>query len=154
MYQQLTAVVATLLMSLPAWAQDRPPSPGPGAHGPGWHHGMRGGWEGPDMMGCAGMMMGWDGNPANLTSDQRNKIYAIQRELRNKQFALMDKMHDTMAATRYYTGGKFDEQSARGAYEGIEKLHRQMFENMLDARKRMDGVLTPQQRQQLSQPNQ
>jgi Spy/CpxP family protein refolding chaperone len=120
-------------------------------------HGM-GGWG---MMDGSGMMGGWGGGMMgpgwgglDLSKDQRNKIYAIHRDLREKQFALMDRMHDSMQSVSFYKDGKFDEQAARNAYAAAEKTHRQMFENMLDAQKRVDALLTPQQRQQLSQANQ
>jgi Spy/CpxP family protein refolding chaperone len=58
-----------------------------------------------------------------------------------------------MQSVTFYRGGKFDEQAARNAYAEAEKVHRQMFENMLDAQKQVDAVLTPQQREQLSQAN-
>jgi len=54
-----------------------------------------------------------------------------------------------METVNIYRGGKFDEQAARKAYDTMEKTHRQMFENSLDAQKRIDALLTPQQRQQL-----
>jgi Spy/CpxP family protein refolding chaperone len=99
-------------------------------------------------------MMGADYNALNLTKDQRNKIYAIHRDLRGKQFAQMDRMHDSMQSAMVYRDGKFDEQAARNAYASAEKIHRQMFDNMFDAQKQVDALLTPQQRQQLSQAGQ
>lgn len=39
-------------------------------------------------------------------------------------------------------------------YATAEKIDRQMFDNMLDAQKRIDALLTPQQRQQLGQAGQ
>jgi Spy/CpxP family protein refolding chaperone len=112
--------------------------------------GMMGGPYG--MMGGGYGMMGFGalGRLPDLTADQRGKINAIQRELRDKQFALMDQMHDQMLAGRYYRNGQFDEQAVRRNYDVAEKLHRQMFENALDAQKRVDALLTPQQRQQLA----
>jgi Spy/CpxP family protein refolding chaperone len=114
-----------------------------------------------DGMGSMGMMGGWGGGmmgrgfgSLDLSKDQRNKLYAIHRDLREKQFALMDRMHDTMESVSFYRNGSFDEQAARNAYADAEKIHRQMFENMLDAQKRADALLTPQQRQQLSQASQ
>lgn len=121
----------------------------------GWNHGAM--MDGGGMMGGWGMggwgpgMMGAGYGNLDLTKAQSDKIYAIHRNLREKQFALMDRMHDTMQSTAFYRDGKFDEQAARNAYAAAEKVHRQMFENMLDAQKQVDGVLTPQQRQQLSQ---
>jgi Spy/CpxP family protein refolding chaperone len=175
MKNRLTAVslAAVLLSSLwlqaPASArQNSSPERRGAAPTAGWHHGaMMGGWGtgGWGMMGGWGMTDGWGmggwgpgmmgagyGNlDLNLTKAQSDKIYAIHRNLREKQFALMDRMHDTMQSSAFYRDGKFDEQAARNAYAAAEKVHRQMFENMLDAQKQVDGVLTPQQRQQLSQ---
>lgn len=45
-----------------------------------------------------------------------------------------------------YRDGPFDEQAARQSHDAMRK---QMFENALEARKRIDGVLTPRQREQL-----
>lgn len=163
MKSRLIAVgaAALLLPSLwfqtPAFAQ-----PGPaaarkgGAAMMGPHHGMTGTHHG--MMGGCGMMGGWgmgmmggEYSSLDLTKEQRNKIYAIHRECRDKQFALMDRMHDSMQSATFYRDGKFDEQAARNAHAEAEKIHRQMFENMLNAQKQVDALLTPQQRQQLSQ---
>ena len=130
--------------------------PGPAARGGpmmGWGHGM-GGWGGGMTCGWDGGMMGPGWGAIGLSKDQRNRIYAIHRDLREKQFALMDRMHDSMQSANFYRDGKFDEQAARNAYATAEKIHRQMFDNMLEAQKRADAVLTPQQRQQLSQAGQ
>lgn len=167
----LMALAAAAALSAPAWGQapatTQPratPTPPPGERGDraergergGWgpRGGMMGGWDGGMMMGggmMGGGMMGYGGweRLTDLTSDQRTKITTIRRELRTKQFALMDRMHDEMATVNTYRGGKFDEQAARKAYDAMEKAHRQMFENSLDAQKRIDALLTPQQRQQL-----
>jgi Spy/CpxP family protein refolding chaperone len=119
--------------------------------------GGMGGWG---MMGGGGMMGGWGHGmmgpgwgALDLSKDQRTRMYAIHRDLRQKQFALMDRMHDSMQSVSFYRDGKFDEQAARNAYAEAEKIHRQMFENMLNAQKQVDALLTPQQRQQLSQAN-
>lgn len=142
----------------PAFAQQGPPAGRQGGapsmgyhHGMAGHHGMggMGGWGGMGSWGPG--TMGADYGALGLTKDQRNKIYAIHKDLRGKQFALMDRMHDSMESVRYYRGGKFDEQAARNAYANAEKIHRDMFENMLNAQKQVDALLTPQQRQQLSQ---
>lgn len=136
----------------PAFAQQGPGTERRG--GPsmmGGQHGM-GGWG---AMGGWGLgMMGGEYGSLDLTKDQRNKIYAIHKGLRGKQFALMDRMHDSMQSVRYYRDGKFDEQASRNAYATAEKIHREMFENMLNAQKQVDALLTPQQRQQLSQASQ
>jgi Spy/CpxP family protein refolding chaperone len=136
----------------PAFAQQGPGMEHKGgAPMMGWQHGM-GGWG--EMGGCGPGMMGGEYGSLGLSRDQRNKIYAIHKDLRGKQFALMDRMHDSMQSVRHYRDGKFDEQAARNAYATAEKIHREMFENMLNAQKQADALLTPQQRQQLSQATQ
>lgn len=170
----LMALAAAAALSTPAWGQ-APATTQPGAtsapagppagrwgqrggHGPygpmmgeGGPGGMMGGWGGGMMGGWSGGMMGFGGweHLPDLTSDQRGKIAAIRRELRTKQFALMDKMHDDMWNVNMYRSGKFDEPAARKAFDAMEKTRRQMFDNALDANKRIDALLTPQQRQQL-----
>jgi Spy/CpxP family protein refolding chaperone len=125
------------------------PNPQPGNTPMGNHGHMGSGGQG--MMG-GGMMMGgfgWRDIP-DLTPDQRSKIEAIRGDLRNRQSTLMDQMHNQIHSTPYYRNGQFDEQAARRSYDETEKLRRQMFENALDAHKRVDALLTPAQRQQLA----
>jgi Spy/CpxP family protein refolding chaperone len=126
------------------------PQPGPqGGNAPMGNPGHMG-HGGQGMMG-GGMMGGFDWrNIPDLTPDQRSKIEAIRRDLRTRQFALMDQMHDQIHSTPYYRNGQFDEQVARRSYDETEKLRRQMFENALDAHKRVDALLTAAQRQQLA----
>lgn len=146
-------LLGSMLAHAPASAQPGPPNEQKGsAPMRGWHQGM-GGMGGWGMMNNWGMM-GPDWRALDLSAEQRKKIEAIRRELRDKQFALMDQMHDSMHSTSFYRGGSFDEQAARRAYQTVEKMHRQMFENMLDAQKRMDALLSPQQRQQLGRDKQ
>jgi Spy/CpxP family protein refolding chaperone len=136
-----------------AFAQPGTAAPPHGYHGgmsPG--HGMMGpGMGGDDMMGpgCGMMGQGWGRNIPGLTPDQRTKITSIRRDLRNKQLALTDQIHDQYQSASLYRNGQIDEQAARRTYDATEKLRRQMFENWLDAQKRMNAVLTPQQRDQL-----
>lgn len=113
---------------------------GPGAYGPGM--GM-----GPGMMGMGPGMMGGPGLPSNLSAEQRAKISEIQRELRKRQWPLMQEMHELM--WNEAEQGALDEQAQRRDFERHAALQKQMFESMLDARKRMEAVLTPQQRDEL-----
>lgn len=132
------------------------PGAGPGmmwgGGGPGYGYGsgpwMMGSGYGPmggGMMG-QGMMGVWGGGlPADLSAEQRTRIAEIQREARTRQWPLMQQMHELM----WNDGAPFDEQAQRRDYDRVASLHRQMFENMLESRKRIDAVLTPQQRDQL-----
>ncbi|WP_161993148.1 Spy/CpxP family protein refolding chaperone [Lacisediminimonas profundi] len=168
----LATLAASLFFTAAAWSQ---PASGPGGggygpgmmggHGPGMMGGygmgpgMMGGYGGgpwmmdgygSGMMGGFGMGPGWMGrNIPDLTTEQRNKITEIQKDLRQKQWTLMDKMHEQPQSQNLYKDGKFDEQAARKAYDTAAAFHKQMFENSLEARKRMDGVLTAQQREKL-----
>ncbi|WP_332826657.1 Spy/CpxP family protein refolding chaperone [Ramlibacter sp.] len=121
---------------------------GQGPYGPGY--GMMGpGFGGPGggmMGGMMGGWGGWGGLPADLNPEQQAQIAGIQRELRARQWPLMQQMHELM-----WAGGErsFDESAERRDYDRLAALHKQMFDNMLEARKRIDAVLTPQQREQL-----
>lgn len=118
------------------------PGYGPGNAGPG--HGMRPGYGmGPGMMG------GLRGLPPDLTPEQRKQIGEIQREQRSRQWPLMQQMHELMWGHDSTEPGAFDEQAQRRNYDRIAALRKQMFENQLEARKRIEAVLTPQQREQL-----
>ena len=109
-----------------------------------------GGMMGPGMMGGQGMggMMGGVG-ALNLTDDQRQKIGEIQQEVSRKHWDLMAKMHEQQYRMHELQSGKTDDAEARKAYAAMSDSHRQMFETMLDARKRMDAVLTKEQREKL-----
>jgi len=126
-----------------------PQGMGPGMMGPGMMgQGMMGqGMMGQGMMG--GGMMG--GYPAvKLTDEQRSKISAIERETSRKQWELMGKMHEQQFHMHdLFESGKTDDAAARKAYDEMSAAHKQMFQNMLEGRKRIDAVLTDEQRQQL-----
>ena len=122
------------------------------AGGPGAGHGA-----GMMMMGSSGMM----GGPAmireyflpDLTDAQRAELSAIQRDFSAQQWRLMQQMRQGMWSTRYArsTGTEFDEAGARKSFELAAGLQREMFENSIQARRRMDAVLTPEQRERLYQ---
>ena len=139
------AIVAAGLIAAAAATQVADAGPG---YGPGWGPGMMSpswGMTGPGMMGGPGMMArGWGVLPADLSAEQRTKIFEIQRDMRAKQWPLMQQLHESM-----WGSAAQDEQSERQAYDRMAALQKQMFENMLDARKRIDAVLTPQQRDEM-----
>ena len=86
----------------------------------------------------------------DLTSEQRAKIAEIRTEFGRKQEELMAQMQALRGRPGgVYRDGPFDEQAARQSHDTMTALRKQMFENALEARKRIDGVLTPQQREQL-----
>lgn len=123
-----------------------------GGYGPGYGMGpgMMGGYGpgygmGPGMMGGFGALYGLD-----LTEEQRTKITEIRREVFGKQWELMGKMHQQGGPMEQaYASGKFDEKAARKTFDAMTAVRKQMFENSLQAHKRIDALLTPQQREQL-----
>jgi Spy/CpxP family protein refolding chaperone len=121
---------------------------GPGMRGEGYGYGpgMMGGGYGMGL----GMMGGLGALPSGLSAEQRTRIGEVQQDLRRKQWALMQQMHE-IAWSRgdaSPSAAPLDEQAARKQYDAVAAVRKQMFENTLDARKRIDAVLTPQQRQE------
>lgn len=115
---------------------------------------MSGEGMGPGMMGggMGGMMAYGDRSlwALDLDQAQREKILAIQRELSRKRWDLMGRMHDQRYQLgQAYAAGKDDEAAERRAYQAMADAHKEMFEAALKARKDIDAVLTPAQREQL-----
>jgi Spy/CpxP family protein refolding chaperone len=166
MKRKLLAVAAGLLAaSALSYAQPMGPGMmgpgmmGPGMMGPGMMGpGMMGpGMMGPGMMGGYGMgpgMMGGFG-PAflyglDLTDEQQEKIAEVQQELDGMHWDLMGRMHRQGGPMgRAFGPGPLDEKAARKAYDEMAAAQKQMFEASLQARKRIDAILTPEQREQL-----
>lgn len=119
------AAIAVAAIAGTALAQGYGMGPGMmGDHMGGMGPGMMGGGMGPGMMGGGmgpGMMGGYGAGYAalDLSDEQRKQIDAIEEDTSRKQGELM----------------------------GV--MHKQMFELRLEARKRIDAVLTPEQRKQL-----
>jgi Spy/CpxP family protein refolding chaperone len=172
----MTAALSTAAWAQPAWG---PGMMGGYGYGPGYGMGpgMMGGYGygpgygmGPGMMGGygygpgygmgPGMMGGYGYGPGmmgfgalsalNLTDAQRAKIADIQHELSQKHWELMGKaFEERNKLLEQFESGKTDDQAARKSYQAMAEARRQMFESSLDARKRIDAVLTPEQREQL-----
>ena len=130
-----------------------------GGYGYGMGPGMMGGYGGygsgygmgPGMMGGYGGYgpRGYGyGYGLNLSDEQRSKIAAIQREDYEKRWKVMEKMHDQGGPMDLLWGAK-DDKEARKAYQEMADAQKEMFELNLQTRKRMDAVLTPEQREQL-----
>lgn len=145
--------VTGLFSTASVWSQ--PAGTAPYGCGPSMGPGMMGGAQG--QMGCdgSGMMGGYGPGRLgyeipDLTDEQRTKIMNIQKEFRQKQWTLMEKMHEqNFQSGRFYRDGRFDEQAARKSYEMTGNLQKQMFENYLETQKRTDSALTAQQLQKL-----
>ena len=118
---------------------------GPGMMGYGMGPGMMGGMMGPGMMGGANPYAALD-----LTDAQRAKIAEIQEQLWRKHWDLMGKMHEERYHMhRFMSGAAPDDAGTRKAYVAMADAHKQMFDATLDARKQIEAVLTPEQRDKL-----
>lgn len=127
--------------------------------GPGMMYGGGGYGMGMGMMGYGmgpGMMYGWGGGPGGFASGiglneaQQAKINTISDETRKSQWALMGAMLDQQAALRdQYVSPKHDEAAVAQSYKNFANLRQQMFDNMVSAQKRIDAVLTKEQREKL-----
>lgn len=132
---------------------------GPGMMGPGMMGGgmmgdgygmgpgMMGGYGmGPGMMG-GGMMGGPRGLP-DLTADQRAKIATIRDETRRRNWAVMGQLMDEQARLGdLYDAPKQDSDAISASYKKISELQRKMYESAADAHKRMEAVLTQEQKE-------
>lgn len=156
MKRGLIALASGLLLAVPALAQ--PYGMGPGMMGGSGGYGM-----GPGAMGGYGqngygmgpdMMWGGYGGDAfaglDLSAEQRQQIAKIQDEVNRAHWQLMSSMHQQ--GYHMYGGfgpGALDEAGARKAFDAMRATQQAMFELSLSARKRIDAVLTPAQREQL-----
>jgi Spy/CpxP family protein refolding chaperone len=118
-----------------------------GGYGPGMMGGRGGSPMGP------GMMWGYSRSAyagIDLTPDQRKKIAEIEDQASQAQWKLMGSMHQQgFQMHESFAPGGVDEATARKAFDSMSGTRKAMFELMLDASKRMDAVLTKEQRDQL-----
>jgi Spy/CpxP family protein refolding chaperone len=118
--------------------------------GPGMMGGYGGYGMGPGMMGGYGGYGGY-GYGVDLSAEQRAKIADIQQGTFRKQWELMDKMHEEGGPMyEAFGAGAYDEKAARKAFQQMTEAQKEMFELSLQTRKKIDAVLTPEQRQQMS----
>ncbi|WP_211955873.1 periplasmic heavy metal sensor [Cupriavidus numazuensis] len=139
--------------------------PGYGMMG-GYGMGMMGGYGmgmmdgygmGPGMMGGFGSghgvmgPFGWDRGPdLKLSPEQRTKINGIMDETRKAHWSMMGAMMDQHARLRdLYAAPSPDKIAIDDTYKAIGKLREQMYDSSVDARKRMESVLTKEQQQTL-----
>ncbi len=123
--------------------------------GPGMMGGYGGGCGmGPGMMGGygtgPGMMGPYWGSGIDLTEEQQAKINQIQDETRKTHWGLMSAMMDQQARLRdLYAAPKRDQAAIDQAYKTFGSLQQQMYNTSVDAQKRMEAVLTPEQQEKL-----
>jgi periplasmic protein CpxP/Spy len=132
--------------------------PGPG-YGPGYGPGMMGSY-GPGMMGGygpgygGGRGFGPGGGLAalNLSSEQSEKIAAIQEENRRKNWDAMGQMRaEQFKLRQMYNADKIDSNAVSEQQKKVDELRRQMLKSRVDARNQIAALLTPEQRKQFRQ---
>jgi Spy/CpxP family protein refolding chaperone len=117
-------------------------------------HGM-----GPNMMGGYGMGQGsMRGSPngalasLKLSADQQKKIADIRSTSSKAMWQLMGTMHEQDGHMQgMYGPGSVDEAGARKSFQTMTETRQAMFDLQLDTRKKIDSVLTKEQREQLAQ---
>lgn len=154
-----TLISAALVVAMTgSTAVAQPYGTGPGMLGGGGGYGMglgmMGGYGpggygmGPGMMGggyAAEALMGLD-----LSAEQRKQIAQIQEETAKSRWQLMGTMHSQESHMHGMFGaGPLDEAAARKAFDSMAATHKATFDLSLGARKRIDAILTPDQREQL-----
>jgi|GEM_PF-1158111 len=124
--------------------------------GPGMMGGNGGGYGmGPGMMmggyGMGpGMMGAYWGAGLDLSDEQQAKINHIQDETRKTHWGLMSAMMDQQAKLRdLYTAPKRDQAAIDQAYKAFGSLQQQMYNTSVDAQKRIEAILTPEQQEKL-----
>jgi Spy/CpxP family protein refolding chaperone len=143
-------------------AQERANPPGGGGAPYGGSGMMRGcdgdcmgaGMGGPGMMGgygdgCGLDHAGWDPG-LKLSHDQQTRINAIVDQSHKARWLLMGKMLDEQATLRdLYASPKRDQAAIDASYATMRDLHRQMYDASTDEHKRIDALLTREQRERL-----
>jgi len=133
--KRILALLAPLvLVGLGACSSNQPPSLAPGSAVPPMTSGA----------GKTTTMMGLGHLPGDLSAEQRAQVDEIALDLRDRQRALMRQMH-AYAAPQSGGASAPDEQAARSE---LARLHREMLENTIAARRRIEALLTPEQRQE------
>ena len=136
-----------------AFAQGPGYGPGPGmmggyGGGPGYGPGMMGGY-GP---GARGFGPGGGLAALNLSSEQREKIAAIQEENRKKNWDKMGQMRsEQFRLRRLYSAEKLDPAAIAEQQKKVDDLRRQMIQSRAESHNQVLSVLTPDQRKQFRQ---
>ena len=145
-----TTVLALTLTAIPPIANaDRDSSSwmGYGHMGYGMGYDM-----GPGMMGNGMMGYGSLGpiGMLDLKDDQVKQISKIQDDLGKKHRDLMQKVWDQQEQlSKLYNAEKRDEGAIKKSYAKLNDLHKEVFESRLDADKRIEALLTKEQKEQL-----
>ena len=138
---------------------------GPDAFGPATAphgYGMMGGYGGYGMMGgfghgawgmgpgAMGYGFGAWGDGLDLSQAQDKKIGEIQKALFDKQWPLMQAMHETMMKGAWAApGARLDVDAVMKRAKALSDIRLQMLRNRLESLQQFQAVLTPEQRKEL-----
>ena len=112
----------------------------------------RGPGYGPGMMGGGGYGPGGGIAALDLTPEQQQKVLAIQEENRRKNWDTMGKMRAEQFRLRsLYNADDVDAKAYAEQQRKLDDLRREMMVSRFETRKQIEGVLTPEQRQQFRQ---
>lgn len=110
---------------------------------------------GPGMQGGYGTAEEWGFGPVerlNLSNDQRQQVGRVEQDLWREHWNLQGRILDEEARLReLYGSGHPDPAQVGQVWSRIGDLHRQMGEAHARAFDQIQDVLTPAQRQQLSE---
>ncbi|WP_028232971.1 Spy/CpxP family protein refolding chaperone [Paraburkholderia mimosarum] len=115
---------------------------------------MGSGMGGPGMMGsygygCGVDRVGWDPK-LKLSHDQQTRMNAIVDQSRKARWLLMGKMLDEQSTLRdLYAAPKRDQAAIDASYATMRDLRKQMYGIAADEHKRIDALLTREQRERL-----
>ncbi len=109
---------------------------------------------GPGMMGMDPGMMGYSHlgpiGMLDLKDDQIKQISKIQEELAKKHRDLMQKVWEQQdQLSKLYYAEKRDETAIKKAYARFNELHKEMFDARLEADKRIEALLSKEQKEQM-----
>ncbi len=134
-----------------AFAQGPGPGGGGPGYGPGYGPGMMGGY-GPGYGGGRGFGPGGGLAALNLSSEQSEKIAAIQEENRRKNWDAMGQMRaEQFKLRQMFNADKIDSNAVAEQQKKVDELRRQMLKSRVDARNQVAAILTPEQRKQFKQ---
>ena len=128
-----------------------------GGYGPGYGPGMMGGYGpgyGRGMMGGGygygpGAGRGYGLAALDLTSEQQDKIFAIQEEAHAKNFGTMSKIRaEQYKLGKLYNAEKADPKAVAEQQKKVDELRRQVIQSRVETRNQIEAVLTPEQRKQ------
>ena len=105
----------------------------------------------PPGFGMAGITAA-DLGALRLSEEQQAKLTEIQRDFQRKQWNLMGSIRETRWKQQdAMKAAELDVAAAQRNFEAIAKARREMFDAAVDARKRIEAVLTKEQLEALRQ---